>query len=136
MLGEFIHQGDVYNVRTELDEPSPDEKPIKLHSLKEAQSFFAYAMLDPMTRKELLDIAKWLKPSTCRAPQNCPKPNEQELVDLLVLRVYEGDLRLFIYKPSQSSGFKIVARNPLWQLTILMNALKFLIKPFWRRNWY
>lgn len=80
MLGEFIHQGNVYNIRTELDKPSQDEKPIKFQSIKEAQSFFAYAMLDALTRKEILDVAKWLKPTTCRPPANCPKPGDQELI--------------------------------------------------------
>ncbi|MGD9365699.1 MAG: hypothetical protein PVH87_08400 [Desulfobacteraceae bacterium] len=128
MLGEFIHQGNVYNIRTELDKPSQDEKPIKLQSIKEAQSFFAYAMLDPLTRKEILDVAKWLKPTTCRPPANCPKPSDQELINLLVLRVYEGDLRLFIYKPDTPIWFQDCCKQAIMDINHLLKGEKILDK--------
>jgi hypothetical protein len=70
---------------------------------KNAKNFFAYVASDPPAREELLEVAQWLHPTSCRPPKNCPKPTGQELLDLLCLYVYEnglkGDYRLVELKP-------------------------------------
>jgi hypothetical protein len=98
MLGEFVHQGKIYCIKSVLDPVTPDEHEIKFKSLKDAKNFFAHVESDSFSREELLEVAQWLRPTSCRPPANCPKPTEQELLDALCLYVYEeglqGDYRL------------------------------------------
>jgi hypothetical protein len=98
MLGEFIFQGDVYNVKTTLDTITQQDHQIKFQSLKEAQFFFGRAASDPFTREDLIEVAQWLRPSTCRPRANCPAPTEEALLDELCLQVFKGDLILVIIK--------------------------------------
>lgn len=105
MLGEFVHKSKIYCIKSILDPVTPDEKIIKFRSLKDAQHFFAYVSSDPFAREELLEVAQWLRPNNCRAPNPCPKPSEQELLDLLCTMVYEegskGEFRLVELKPAK-----------------------------------
>jgi hypothetical protein len=103
MLGEFVHKSRIYCIKSILDPVTPDEKEIKFKSLKDAQQFFEYVSSDPFSREELLEVAQWLRPTSCRPPKNCPKPSEQELLDMLCKMVYKnslrGDFRLVELKP-------------------------------------
>jgi hypothetical protein len=103
MLGEFVHQARIYCIKSVLDPVTPDEHEIKFKNLKDAKHFFAYVASDPFSREELLEVAQWLRPTSCRPRKNCPKPTEQELLDMLCLVVCEdgirGDYRLVELKP-------------------------------------
>ena len=105
MLGEFVHKSRIYCIKSILDPVTADEKKIIFKSLKDAQHFFAYVSSDPFAREEVLEVAQWLRPNNCRAPYPCPKPSEQELLELLCTMVYEGgltgDFRLVELKPPQ-----------------------------------
>ncbi len=92
MLGEFLYRTKVYCIKSILDPVTPDEKEIKFESLKDAKQFFAYVASDPFAREELYEIAQWMRPTSCRPPRNCPQLTNQELVDLLCTRIYEGGL--------------------------------------------
>lgn len=98
MLGEFVHESRIYCIKSVLDPVTPDEKKINFKSLEDAKNFFAYVASNPFSREELLEVTKWLRPTSCRPPKNCPKPTEQELLDMLCLMVYEdgsrGEFRL------------------------------------------
>ena len=93
MLGEFVHQGKIFCIKSVLDPVTPDEHEIKFKSLKDAKSFFALVESDSFSREELLEVAQWLLPTSCRPRINCPKPTEQELLDILCLYVFENGLR-------------------------------------------
>lgn len=93
MLGEFVHESRIYCIKSVLDQVSSDEKKINFKSLEDAKNFFAYVASNPFSREELLAVAKWLRPTSCRPPENCPKPSEQELLDMLCLMVYKDGLR-------------------------------------------
>lgn len=98
MLGEFIFQGDVYEVKTTLDTIKPQDHRIKFQSLKEAQFFFVRAASAPFTREELIEVAQWLRPTTCRPRANCSAPTDEALLDALCLQVFKGDLILVVIK--------------------------------------
>jgi hypothetical protein len=93
MLGEFVHESRVYCIKSVLDPVTLDEKKINFKSLEDAKNFFAYVASNPFSREELLEVTKWLRPAPCRPPKNCPKPTEQELLEMLCLMVYEDGLR-------------------------------------------
>lgn len=93
MLGEFVHKSRIYCIKSILDPVTPDDKEIKFKSLQDAKHFFAYVASDPFSREELLEVAQWLRPKSCRPRINCPKPTEDELLDMLCLIVYEDGLR-------------------------------------------
>jgi hypothetical protein len=93
MLGEFVHQGKIYCIKSVLAPVTADEHEIKFKSLKDAKNFFAHVESDSFSREELLEVAQWLRPTSCRPRINCPKPTEQELLDMLCLMVYEEGLR-------------------------------------------
>jgi hypothetical protein len=103
MLGEFVYQTRVYCIKSILDPKTPDEHKIKFKYLNDAKHFFGLVASDKSAREELLEVAQWLHPTSCRPPKNCPKPTGQELLDLLCLYVYEnglkGDYRLVELKP-------------------------------------
>ena len=94
MFGEFIFQGNVYEIKTTLDPIKPQDHQIKFQSLKEAQFFFSRAVNDPSTHEELLEVAQWLRPTICRPPANCPRPTAEALLDELCRQVFKGDLIL------------------------------------------
>jgi hypothetical protein len=48
----------------------------------------------PFARRDLLKVADRLKPIYCRLKKICPKPTDQELIEQLCLRVFQGDLIL------------------------------------------
>jgi hypothetical protein len=93
MLGEFVHESRVYCIKSVLDPVTPDEKKIIFKSLEDAKNFFDYVASNPFSREELLEVTKWLRATSCRPPKNCPKPTEQELLEMLCLMVYEDGLR-------------------------------------------
>jgi hypothetical protein len=93
MLGEFVHKPRIYCIKSVLDPVTPNEKEIRFKSLKDAKHFFSYVSSDPFSRKELLEAAQWLRLTLCRPPKRCPKPIEQELLDMLCLMVYEDGIK-------------------------------------------
>jgi hypothetical protein len=126
MLGEFIFQGDVYEIKTTLDTTTPQDHLIKFKSLKEAQFFFSRAASDPFTREELLEVAQWLRPTICRAPANCPRPTEEALLDELCLQVFKGDLILVIIKLVAQLTFKTCCVDSMKRIERIVDNTKLI----------
>lgn len=131
MLGEFVHESRIYCIKSVLDPVTPDEKKISFKSLKDAKNFFAYVASNPFSREELLEVAKWLRPTSCRPPKNCPKPSEQEFLDMLCLMVYEdglrGDYRLVeLEAPKSALKFEKCCINSMKQIERVVDNTKLL----------
>lgn len=132
MLGEFVHESRIYCIKSILDPVTPDEHEIKFKSLQEAEHFFAYVASNPFSREELLEVAKWLRPTSCRPPRNCPKPTEQELLDILCLMVYKdglrGDFRLVELKAPKPSTLKFekCCIDSMKQIELIIDNTKLL----------
>lgn len=100
MLQEFMHDHKVYAVRNKVDFGSPfNEEVVLFRNLDRAQEFFRSAAQDPFARKDLLKVADRLKPTYCRPKKICPKSTDQEQIEQLCLRVFQGDLILVEIKP-------------------------------------
>lgn len=131
MLGEFVHQGRIYCIKSVLDSATPDEHEIKFKSLKDAKNFFAHVASDSFSREELLEVAKWLRPTSCRPRINCPKPTENELLDMLCLMVYEdgsrGDYRLVeLIAPKPTLKFEECCVKAMKHIESLVDNTKLL----------
>jgi hypothetical protein len=114
-----------------MDPVTPDEKEIKFNSLKDAKHFFEYVASDPFSREELLEVAQWLRPTSCRPRKNCPKPTEDELLNMLCLMVYEdglrGDYRLVELKaPKPTLKFKECCVGSMNQIKLIVKSTKLI----------
>jgi hypothetical protein len=103
MLHEFIYDYKVYAVvkaEQYFNSTNHNRDAVEVFkTLNEAQSFFRKVAQDPISHDDILSVAKWVQPAYCRPAKNSTKPDEQELMNLLSLRVFNGAYLLIEIKP-------------------------------------
>lgn len=88
MLGEFFHNGKRYIVKMPHEPMAEDEARIEFKTVADAESFFSYAMRDPLTSEDLKEITKFYLPYVKAADI------EGKRLDMLYRELVQGRLIL------------------------------------------
>ncbi len=118
MLGEFRYNDKIYSIKNSMQSKISIEHRVPFTSLEEIQDFISKVTQTPNGQKEILHIIKWSELTYCRPPKNCPKPSDQELLNLLCLNIINNKMHLYEVKPVLKGvffgncGFFTGCKNP------------------------
>ncbi len=98
MLGEFRYNDKIYSIKNSMQSKISIAHRVPFTSLEEIQDFISKVTQTPNGQKEILHIIKWSELTYCRPPKNCPKPSDQELLNLLCLNIYNKKIHLYEVK--------------------------------------
>ena len=99
MLHEFIHQGNVYRLKSHLELNSPNEEPILFQDLNSAQAFFRSVSRNRLACEGLLDAAKWFGISNPGVYDKNISQAPQASLEQICSKISTGDILLVEIKP-------------------------------------